>query len=181
MADKSSQLYKQDVQDTSSAHIANEAQRDTFISLGHTALFASSIAFIGNVVGGQGPTAIGWLYAGWTSSFLGLLALTLSFESASRYNDAHRGSAGKAEEASRNWVDNINKLALFTFPLSLACFAIFAALNISSIKERKMSNCSQGEDITRGVTAPRRAPPPPPVRTPTPIPPKSPPPPSQRT
>lgn len=130
MTQRSEQDCRQEIQDTSSAHIENEAQRDAFVSLGHTALFASSIAFIGDVARPGEAIFLNVLYASWTSSVVGLLALTASFEFAKRSTDLQRESIFLPDFKPSALADVSNRIALWTFPVSLLCLALFAAINI---------------------------------------------------
>lgn len=50
MTQRSDSDWRPELQEINASNIANEAQRDAFVALGHTALLAASIAFIGGVV-----------------------------------------------------------------------------------------------------------------------------------
>jgi hypothetical protein len=128
---RSPEAVPQEIQDNSAAHIANEIQRDAFVSLGHTALFAASIAFIGDVAK-PGEAEFLWiLYLAWASSVLGLLSLTASFELAKRQNDKQRDLVHLLALEVSPFADYANRLALWTFPISLICLAFFAGINVA--------------------------------------------------
>lgn len=116
------------------AQIANGGQRDAFIALGHTVLFTASIAFMGDVRPAAQVEWIGLLFAAWTSSIIGLFALTLSFQVADRAADErlvhmHDDHANDRHRA----LDVCNSIALWTFPISMLGTAAFAAKNLWSV------------------------------------------------
>ena len=118
-----------------SAHQQNETQRDSFIALAHTALFAASVSFVGNVTPLR--TAI-WrpvLITGWTSSIIGLLALTLSFHFARQAIDARRAALNDDDPPASRTLEALNAISLWSFPISLLCLFSFVTANVVSAHE----------------------------------------------
>lgn len=131
MSARSPEECRDEVQAIDAAHIANEAQRDAFVALGHTALFAASIAFIADVRPAGEAEAIWALYVAWGSSVTGLLALTMSFDIARRAANSRRQLIYEQNvNDSGRLVNLCNAAALWTFPVSLIFLAIFAAINV---------------------------------------------------
>lgn len=118
------------------AHQQNETQRDSFIALAHTALFAASISFVGSVAPLR--TAI-WrpvLVTGWTSSVVGLLALTFSFGAARREIDRRRAALNdETPPAPSQILGLLHTVATWSFPLSLLCLFSFVTANVVSADE----------------------------------------------
>lgn len=113
------------------AQIANEAQRDAFVALGHTALFAASIAFIGDVRPAGEAETLWSLYIAWASSIVGLIALMFSFDVARRAANSRRRSIYyQIVDDSAALVNLCNAVARWTFPISLIFLAAFAAINV---------------------------------------------------
>ncbi|NJR79340.1 hypothetical protein [Sphingomonas corticis] len=118
------------------AHQQNETQRDSFIALAHTALFAASISFVGSVAPLR--TAI-WrpvLVTGWTFSVVGLLALTFSFGAARREIDRRRAALNdETPPAPSRVLGLLHTVATWSFPLSLLCLFSFVTSNVVSADE----------------------------------------------
>lgn len=113
------------------AHIQNETARDTFLALGHTALFAASISFIGQL--GALNEAI-WrpvIYVAWLSSVIGLLGHTASFGAARRLIDARRAEIFNIKEPDPRFADRLNVVSLWTFPIALVSVFVFVVANVS--------------------------------------------------
>lgn len=122
--------WRPELQDINASYMANEAQRDAFVALGHTALFASSIAFIGGVDALKSAKGLVFLCGAWGMSVLGLFALTLSFELAKRCADKRRKAIHDAEEPDSASAALANSIALWTFPVSMTLLTAFAVVNI---------------------------------------------------
>lgn len=131
MSSRPPEECRSELQAIDAAQIANEAQRDAFVALGHTALFAASIAFIADVRPAGEAEALWSLYVAWTSSVVGLLALTVSFDVARRAANSRRQSIyEQVVDDSAGLVNFCNAVALWTFPISLILLAVFAAINV---------------------------------------------------
>ncbi|MEH3036205.1 MAG: hypothetical protein PGN23_06895 [Sphingomonas adhaesiva] len=76
---RSPDAAKHELQALDQAHAQNEAARDSFVALAHTALFAASVSFVGSAVPLSKAIWTSALIAGWTLDVAGLLALTISF------------------------------------------------------------------------------------------------------
>lgn len=114
------------------AHLQNETARDSFLALAHTALFASSIAFYGDVGSTHAVRLAPLLLAAWLSSVTGLIALTWSFTAAradiSRRREHLYDRKGTPES---KLVAVLNTTALFSFPISLLLTFAFVAANVA--------------------------------------------------
>lgn len=127
---RSSDETKTELSSLNDAHIQNEALRDTFVSLGHTALFASSISFVSSAIPPGGAILLPLIIIAWLLSVIGLIAMTISFGAARRYIDARR-EALKEETPPRDICTNVlNTVALWTFPCSLIMIFIFVSANV---------------------------------------------------
>lgn len=119
-----------ELQAIDAAHAQNEAGRDAFIALGHTALFAASVSFVGEVA----PLADAiWkpiLIAGWTADVIGLLALTASFVVARHTIDARRAALYDRDPPSALILDLLNAAALWSFPAALVFLFAFVTANV---------------------------------------------------
>lgn len=127
-----------------SAHAQNEVGRDSFIGLGHTALFASSVSF----AGGFAPP-LAWLpllIIGWLASVVGLLALTWSFREARRAIDARRSAIFETVPPDSNTADLCNSAALWSFPVALISIFLFVTANMEG---RAMPNGDDGTTASR--------------------------------
>lgn len=130
--------YAHELQALDAAHAQNEAGRDAFIALAHTALFAASVSFVGDVA----PlTEAIWrpaLIAGWLADVVGLLALTISFGAARRAIDARRAALNDSDPPSSFWPDLLNGVALWSFPAALLCLFSFVTANVVTAHDRKV-------------------------------------------
>lgn len=123
-----------------SAHQQNEAQRDAFIGLGHTALFAASISFVSDLFP-LGDAKLLWLVImSWFSSVLGLLAFTLSFSESRKAIDARRIALHDEKPPQAAWLETLNAVSLWTFPASLLSLFIFASVNLVNLDEQRRSS-----------------------------------------
>lgn len=130
MTQRSESDWRPELQDINASHLANEAQRDALVALGHTALFAASIAFIGGVEALKSAHGLGFLCGAWGSSVIGLFALTLSFELAKRCANDRRKAIHDQNAPHGSMAELSNSVALWTFPLSMTLLTIFAVVNI---------------------------------------------------
>src|SRR4051794_15469923 len=124
------------------AHAQNEAGRDAFVALAHTALFAASIAFVGDVAP---VTEAVWkpaLICGWLASVVGLLALTVSFGAARKAIDARRAALNEAEPPSNRVAETLNATALWSFPVALLCLFSFVTANVVKADARQTKAAS---------------------------------------
>jgi hypothetical protein len=112
------------------AHLQNETTRDAFLALAHTALFAASVSFVGDLAR-DGPARILWLLiVGWSASIVGLCTLTFSYFEAARHI-RRRHNQVYAPVADEPRVGNaLNAIALGSFPVALISTFIFAAANM---------------------------------------------------
>ena len=112
------------------AHIQNETGRDAFLALAHTALFAASVAFVGNLAHAGDARLIYLLVGAWLASVVGLLALTTSFHDAGRHINRRREQLylEVAEEPGRTAI--LNAIALWSFPFALVLTFVFATANV---------------------------------------------------
>jgi hypothetical protein len=131
--------FKHELQALDTAHAQNEAARDSFVALAHTALFAASVSFVGSAV----PLAKAvWPYAlvaGWAIDVLGLLARTVSFATARKAVDARRAALYDDIPPVAAWSERLNGFALWSFPAALLCLFSFVTANVVSINEREAS------------------------------------------
>ena len=133
MTQRSSDDVKHELQALDQAHAQNEAARDSFVALAHTALFAASVSFVGSAV----PLAKAiwpWaLVAGWAIDVIGLLSLTISFATARKAIDARRVAIYAETAPIAVWSDRLNELALWSFPAALLCLFSFVTANVIHI------------------------------------------------
>ena len=122
------------------AHSQNEEGRDAFLAIAHTALFAASLGFIGNLIDKDPPKLIWLLIVGWSSSVIGLSALTWSFYEAKR----QILRASKEEQTNPNAVRLANNAALWSFPVALLMIFLFAIINLVNIDEKEERYASPG-------------------------------------
>lgn len=130
MTQRTEEEKQQELSSLTQSHTQNETARDAFVGLGHTALFAASISFVGDVAPLKSATWIPALIMAWTSSVVGLLALALSFEIARKAIDARISAINETEAPASPALERVNRLSLWTFPLSLVLVFVFAAANV---------------------------------------------------
>ena len=134
---RSSEDYSHELNALDAAHAQNESSRDAFVALAHTALFASSVAFVGDVTSLN--TAI-WrpaIILGWAASVVGLLALTVSFGVARRTIDARRAALNDDEPPSSGILEFLNGVSLWSFPAALLCLFAFVTANMVNADDRR--------------------------------------------
>jgi len=153
MSGRSQDDYAHERQALDAAHAQNEAGRDAFVALAHTALFAASVSFVGDVA----PLAEAiWkplLIAGWTADVTGLLALTLSFGAARRTIDARRAALNDIDPPSSNLAEFLNGVALWSFPAALLCLFSFVTANVVTVNGRQTNSTKPAERRVRGDPA----------------------------
>lgn len=118
------------------AHAQNETGRDAFVALAHTAFFAASVAFAGDISQDGKIILVGFLLFGWMSSVVGLITLTVSFVEARKAIDARREAIYDANPPAHNLARRLNDVALWSFPVTLICLFTFVAANIVGADER---------------------------------------------
>ena len=119
------------------AHAQNDAGRDAFVGLVHTALFAASIAFVGDVAPLKDAVLKPALLAAWFFNFVGLLALTISFQAARCAANKRRSALNDPTPPSTRGVDVLNGVSLWTFPVSLLCLFSFTIANVVQTNDRQ--------------------------------------------
>lgn len=112
------------------AHLQNETARDSFIAVAHTALFAASIAFIGDVVKLEDATAAWAVEASWVLNATGLVALSISYPIVARYIHKRRQAVYNAQPPECRVCSWLNWAALATFPLSVLALLLFVLANV---------------------------------------------------
>lgn len=137
MTERPPEDLKHELQALDQAHAQNEAARDSFVALAHTALFAASVSFVGSAV----PLAKAvWRWAligGWAVDVFGLLALTISFATARKAIDARRAAIYADVPPIALWSERLNGLALWSFPLALLCLFSFVTANVVYIDDQQ--------------------------------------------
>ena len=136
MNQRSSDDVKHELQALDQAHAQNEAARDSFVALAHTALFAASVSFVGSAVPLSKAVWTSALIAEWTLDVIGLLALTLSFVTARKAIDARRAALYDEMPPIALWSDRLNGLALWSFPAALLCLFSFVTANVIHTNEQ---------------------------------------------
>jgi hypothetical protein len=122
------------------AHAQNEAGRDAFVAVAHTALFAASVSFVGEVAPLTSAMWIPVLILGWAASVVGLVALTISFGAARRAIDARRAALND-DDPPNAWVpEALNGIALWSFPVALVCLFAFVTANVIHANGRQTAN-----------------------------------------
>jgi hypothetical protein len=124
------QQAQEELKTLDQAHLQNETNRDAFLALAHTALFAASIAFFGDLPASATPEYIYLLIGGWGASVLGLLSLTISFSAATREIDHRRQNVYRELTPRISWAALLNGVGLWTFPIALVSTFVFAGANV---------------------------------------------------
>ena len=137
MSERTEDDFKHERSAIDAAHVQNEAGRDAFTALAHTALFASSVAFVGDVAPLAGAIWKPALITGWLASVIGLLALTFSFGAARRSIDVRRSSLNDPEPSEDKLCEYLNATALWSFPVALLCLFAFVTANVVSADVRQ--------------------------------------------
>lgn len=150
MTQRSTDDLKHELQALDQAHAQNEAARDSFVALAHTALFAASVSFVGSAVPLAKAVWTGALIAGWTLDVAGLLALTISFVTARKAIDARRAALYDDIPPVAAWSERLNGFALWSFPAALLCLFSFVTANVVSINEREASPSASTTTVAIG-------------------------------
>ena len=140
------------------AHIQNEQARDAFIGLGHTALLAASISFVSDVIPLAGAILKPVLLISWMSGVIGLLALTMSFGEATRAIDKRRQAINEETAPQADKADRLNRIAVWTFPVSLITLFLFLAANVVCLMSESEKRPNSLQISTHGMSPPPRAP-----------------------
>lgn len=152
--------YTHELNALDTAHTQNEAGRDAFIALAHTALFAASIAFVGDVASLGEPVWRPALILGWLSSVTGLVALTVSFGVARRTIDARRAALNNDDPPGSTRLEQLNGVALWSFPAALLCLFSFVTANVVNADVREIESAAISSlelRAARGDSAPTSA------------------------
>lgn len=148
MSERSLDDFNHERQALDAAHAQNEAGRDAFIALAHTALFAASVSFVGDVT----PiTQAIWrpaLILGWAADVVGLLALTFSFGAARKAIDARRAALNDLNPPVDRLCEQLNSIALWSFPIALLCLFSFVTANVV---------CADVQQTKSAAAEPRKA------------------------
>ena len=134
---RSSEDYSHELNALDAAHAQNESGRDAFVALAHTALFASSVAFVGDVTSLDSAIWRPAVIIGWASSVAGLLALTVSFGVARRTIDARRAALNDDNPPSSGLLEVLNSVSLWSFPVALLCLFAFVTANVVNADDRR--------------------------------------------
>lgn len=152
--------YTRELNALDAFHAQNEAGRDAFIALAHTALFAASISFVGDVAPLGDPLWRPALIAGWLSSVIGLVALTVSFGVARRTIDARREALNNDDPPGSTRLEQLNGVALWSFPVTLLCLFSFVTANVVNADVREIQSAATSSSElrpARGDSAPTSA------------------------
>lgn len=140
------------------AHLQNESARDAFLAIAHTALFAASVAFVGDVAGTASPKIIWVLILGWSVSVVGLCALALSYFVTTTHIRRRHEQVYEPVVDEPLLANAMNSVALWSFPLALISTFAFAAVNVRAMSKEPQEPPQPSLPITRGVTPPPRHP-----------------------
>lgn len=144
---RSSEDYRHELNALDAAHAQNEAGRDAFVALAHTALFASSVAFVGDVTSLDSAIWRPAVIVGWAASVTGLLTLTISFGMARRTIDKRREALNDDEPPSSGLLEILNGVSLWSFPVALLCLFSFVTANVVNADDRRTDATSSTESI----------------------------------
>lgn len=158
MSSRTPEEIAHELQALDAAHAQNETGRDAFIALAHTALFAASVSFVGDIAPLTDAIWQPALLLAWFADVVGLLALTVSFGAARHLIDARRKTLYDPTAPSHFWADFINSVALWSFPVALLCLFSFVSANVIHANGRNIRPAVvSGSSPTRGDTAPSRS------------------------
>lgn len=153
MTERTEQEKQQELATLYQSHTQNEAARDSFVGLGHTALFAASISFVGDVAPLQSAVFVVALILAWASSVVGLLSLAWSFEASRKASDARIKAINDPVAPDSLRLEQMNRIALWTFPISLILVFIFAAANVVHANVDKSKAATGIRDVRGQPTA----------------------------
>lgn len=129
--------YAHELAGLDSAHAQNEAGRDAFIALAHTALFAASISFVGDITPLNEAIWRPALILAWLANVGGLLSLTFSFAAARKAIDARRAALNDDDPPDSKVLDRLNWAALWSFPVAILCLFAFVTANVVNVDARR--------------------------------------------
>lgn len=133
------------------AHLQNETARDSFIAVAHTALFAASIAFIGDVVKLEEAFS-GWaVKAAWICNAGGLIALSISYPLVSWHIEKRRSAIYDPAQPDCRICSWLNWSALAAFPLSVIALLWFVLANVGGRDERSIAESSRNSALQSGA------------------------------
>ena len=155
---RSPEEVERELQVIDAAHAQNEAGRDAFVALAHTALFAASVSFVGDVAPVTHAKLLPVLLFGWTADVVGLLALTVSFSAARRFTDARRRALYEPEAPAGRLPKWLNAISLWSFPVALVCVFLFVLTNVVAAHEQQGQRTSPTRTRAEGIDpAPTRS------------------------
>lgn len=117
------------------AHAQNETVRDSFLAVAHTALFAASIAFVGDITPLKTASWKWALIISWASSAGGLLALSISYPIVGGFIARRRRLIDDPNEPVCRVCAVVNNAALYSFPISVIALFLFVSINVVRTNE----------------------------------------------
>lgn len=150
--------YNYELKNLDAAHAQNEAGRDAFLGLAHTALFAASISFVGDVTPLGKAILKPVLVFAWALSVIGLVSLTISFQAARQAIDRRREALNDPIPPDSKSAEYLNAVALWTFPIAVLCIFAFVSANLIHMSNDPPRPTTAPVVIKKGVTPPPRAP-----------------------
>ena len=166
MTQRDPQEIAAELQTLDQAHIQNEAARDAFVGLGHTALFAASVSFAGALSELSTAALRPALIGSWFLNVVVLLALTFSFIGARGAIDGRRAAIYDPAPQTSPKADWLNLTSLITFALSLILVFGFVTANVvksydeeiasatSTASSATSSNSERGNPTRTGANQP---------------------------
>lgn len=142
MSDRTPEQINSELQALNASHTQNEAGRDAFVALAHTALFAASVSFFGSLAPVGKAIWLPSAVLGWLSSVVGLVALTVSFVAAQSAINARIQAIHEADYPRSNLCDVLNNISLWSFPVSLFLIFTFVTGNVIHANEQKSKPAS---------------------------------------
>jgi hypothetical protein len=133
--DEASQRAKDEWRDLNEAFIANQNGRDAFLAVAHTALFAASISFVGDVVKDHELQFVWLIISSWAVGVVGLVSLVASYASAQHEIGKRREAIFHDTHSNYNLTSKLNKMALYSFPIVLFLTFAFAACNVFNMSD----------------------------------------------
>lgn len=136
------------------AHLQNETARDSFIAVAHTALFAASIAFIGDVVAVEDASASWAVKTAWVLNASGLIALSASYPLVSWHIAKRRDAVYDPDQPNCRICAFLNWTALTAFPLSVIALLWFVLANVGGKNERSITEIARDPTLQSGTRRP---------------------------
>lgn len=154
MSERSIDDFNHERQALDAAHAQNEAGRDAFIALAHTALFAASVSFVGDVAPITEAILRPVLILGWLANVVGLSTLTVSFHVARKAIDARRAALNDPDPPNNRLCEWLNATALWSFPLALLCLFSFVTANVvhPDVRQTKLTAPAELRDAGNHAT-----------------------------